>query len=65
MSKKPFHVKQFFLQSFGPGELSYTFVIETNTGQALVHPQLPEPEEIQEDPVVIMISDMETSPGKI
>ncbi|XP_073239284.1 VWFA and cache domain-containing protein 1-like [Porites lutea] len=49
--------------SFGPGELSYTFVIETNTGQALVHPQLPEPEEIQEDPVVIMISDMETSPG--
>ena len=60
-----FHVKQFFFQSFGPGELSYTFVIETNTGQALVHPQLPEPEEIQEDPVVIMISDMETSPGKI
>ena len=62
---KTFPCKTIFLQSFGPGELSYTFVIETNTGQALVHPQLPEPEEIQEDPVVIMISDMETSPGKI
>lgn len=52
------------LQSFGPGELSYTFVIETENGRALVHPQLPEPEEIQEEPVVIIISDLETSPGK-
>ena len=52
------------MQSFGPGELSYTFVIETDTGRALVHPQLPEPEAIQEDPVVIKISDLETSPGK-
>ncbi|RMX46892.1 hypothetical protein pdam_00014505, partial [Pocillopora damicornis] len=49
--------------SFGPGELSYTFVIETENGRALVHPQLPEPEEIQEEPVVIIISDLETSPG--
>lgn len=52
------------MQSFGPGELSYTFVIETDNGRALVHPQLPEPEAIQEDPVVIIISDLETSPGK-
>lgn len=54
----------FSLQSFGPGELSYTFVIETDNGRALVHPQLPEPEAIQEEPVVIIISDLETSPGK-
>ena len=39
-------------------------MIETDTGRALVHPQLPEPEAIQEDPVVIRISDLETSPGK-
>ncbi len=48
----------------GAGELSYTFVIETDNGRTLVHPQLPEPEAIQEDPVVIIISDLETSPGK-
>lgn len=58
------HWIKLLLQSFGPGELSYTFVIETENGRALVHPQLPEPEEIQEEPVVIIISDLETSPGK-
>ena len=56
---------EFSLQSFGPGELSYTFVIETDNGRTLVHPQLPEPEVIREEPVVIIISDLETSPGKI
>lgn len=56
---------EFSLQSFGPGELSYTFVIETDHGRTLVHPQLPEPEAIREEPVVIIISDLETSPGKI
>ena len=55
----------FSLQSFGPGELSYTFVIETDNGRTLVHPQLPEPKAIREEPVVIIISDLETSPGKI
>ena len=55
----------FSLQSFGPGELSYTFVIETDNGRTLVHPQLPEPAAIREEPVVIIISDLETSPGKI
>ena len=40
-------------------------MIETDNGRALVHPQLPEPEAIQEDPVVIRISDLETSPGKL
>ena len=56
---------KFSLQSFGPGELSYTFVIETDNGRTLVHPQLPEPKAIREEPVVIIISDLETSPGKI
>ena len=56
---------KFSLQSFGPGELSYTFVIETDNGRTLVHPQLPEPEAIRKEPVVIIISDLETSPGKI
>jgi len=49
--------------SFGPGELSYTFVIETDNGRTLVHPQLPEPAAIRQEPVVIIISDLETSPG--
>jgi len=40
-------------------------VIETDNGRTLVHPQLPEPEAIREEPVVIIISDLETSPGKI
>lgn len=53
------------MQSFGPGELSYTFVIETDNGRTLVHPQLPEPAAIRQEPVVIIISDLETSPGKI
>lgn len=56
---------KFSLQSFGPGELSYTFVIETDNGRTLVHPQLPEPAAIREEPVVIIISDLETSPGTI
>lgn len=53
------------MQSFGPGELSYTFVIETDNGRTLVHPQLPEPAAIRQEPVVIIIIDLETSPGKI
>ena len=56
---------KFSLQSFGPGELSYTFVIETDNGRTLVHPQLPKPAAIRQEPVVIIISDLETSPGKI
>ena len=40
-------------------------MIETNSGQALVHPQLPEPESFEENPVFIEISTLETGEGKM
>ncbi|KAK3718988.1 hypothetical protein QZH41_013156, partial [Actinostola sp. cb2023] len=50
-------------EAFGPGELSYNFVIETDTGRALVHPQLPVPESITNEPIFINIKYLEQSAG--
>ena len=48
---------------FSEGDYSYAFLIDRETGNTVIHPQMPTLQDVKDDPVVLHITALEQAQG--